>query len=86
MWYGPVLAPGQAFSIQVALHIGLGPGGMLWRHDDGSPLSSLTGVSAWGAERLPSITNWQAGSSGRQGDRPFRGQNLRVTTMCAADR
>ncbi len=81
LWYGPTLSPGQAFSIQVALHSGLGPGGMLWRYDDEAPWNSLSGASAWGAERLPPITRWQAGISGSEGGRPFRGRNLRITTM-----
>ncbi len=31
LWYGPVLPPDQPFAVQVALHTGMGPGGLLWK-------------------------------------------------------
>jgi hypothetical protein len=80
LWYGPSIPAGEPFSIQLALHNGLGPGGLLWRRDDASPWSSLTGASAWGLERLSWPANWFTGQ-GPAGpdDRPFRGQDLRIT-------
>lgn len=77
LWYGPALPPGEDFDIQVALHRQLGPGGMLWRTNDDAPWSSLQGASAWGIERLPAMTEWSIGES-KNGDRPFRGENLQA--------
>jgi hypothetical protein len=79
-WLGPALPPGKAFSIQVAIHSGMGPGGMLWRWDDADPWSSLQGASPWGAERLAWPGQWSVGH-GQSGvnDRPFRGHDLKTT-------
>ena len=82
LWHGPALQCGMPFSVQVAVHRGLGPGGMLWRDGDDAPWNSMTGTSAWGAERLPPISHWSTGySKGRADDRPFRGSDLRVTSF-----
>lgn len=79
LWLGPTLAPGKPFEIQIAVHTGMGPGGLLWRWDDAAPWSSLTAASPWGAERLTWPAHWsighdQLGSVGR----PFRGCNLQA--------
>ena len=48
-WLGPSLQDQQPFDIEILLHQGMGPGGILWR----SPAwSSFQGISAWGLERL----------------------------------
>lgn len=73
-WIGPALRSDRAFSIQFALHSGLGPGGLLWRWSDASAWSSLLGASAWGAERLPWSSNWRIGEAAGQQAR--RGQDL----------
>ncbi|MBX3012606.1 MAG: metallophosphoesterase [Caldilineaceae bacterium] len=80
LWTGPVLGAHEPFMLQCAIHTGMGPGGLLWRWDDESPWSSLTGISAWGAERLPWPSQWRIGQ-GQRGptDRPFRGDELRVS-------
>lgn len=79
MWLGPALLPGQPFSFQVAIHGGMGPGGLLWRWGDDSPWSSLGAASSWGAERLTWPSRWATGHElhGAE-DRPFRGQRLAV--------
>ena len=79
LWTGPLLSPHEPFMLQLAIHTGMGPGGLLWRWDDESPWSSLTGISAWGAERLTWPTEWSIGQ-GQRGptDRPFRGEELRI--------
>jgi len=80
LWHGPLLPPGKPFSIQLAFHTGMGPGGLLWRSDDGGAWSSLAAASPWGAERLTWPDRWSVGH-GQRGpdDRPFRGEKLRVT-------
>lgn len=77
LWLGPALPPGQPFSMQVAIHGGMGPGGVLWRWADAAPWSSLRAASAWGAERSAWPARWAVGHDRHgPGDRPFRGQNL----------
>ena len=79
LWTGPTLASDRPFSLQVALHSGMGPGGLLWRWDERSPWSSLNGASAWGVERLPGTSSCSVGHAQRgQQDRPFRGEQLSV--------
>jgi len=84
LWTGPTLPPNQLFSIQIALHSGMGPGGLLWRWDESCPWSSLLGASAWGVERLPAaakpaMAKCSIGHAQRGlGDRPFRGTDLRA--------
>ena len=80
LWLGPTLPPDQEFDIQVALHTGMGPGGILWRWDDRAPWSSLHGAAAWGADRLAWPETWVIGH-GQTGaeSAPFRGTTLTVT-------
>ena len=80
LWLGPALAPGQPFELQVAIHTGMGPGGLLWRWADTSPWSSLKAASPWGAERLTWPARWSVGH-GKRGptSRPCRGHRLQVT-------
>lgn len=84
-WFGPRLAPGQPFDLQIALHGGMGPGGILMRESDDAPWSTLDGASANGAERLPTLPTWTVGH-GEVGptDRAFLGSDLRVWTAHAA--
>lgn len=80
LWTGPALTADEPFLLQLAFHMGMGPGGLLWRWDDETPWSSLRGASAWGLERLTWPGQWSIGQGLRGvGDRPFRGHNLRVT-------
>ncbi len=76
-WYGPSLAAGEPFDIQVVLHAGMGPGGVLCRTDDEPAWTSLTSASSWGAERLTDQTSWSVGcGKGGPEDFPFRGTGL----------
>ena len=75
-WRGPALPPGGRFRIQVALHSGMGPGGLLWRWDDAQPWSTMANASAWGLERVPWSHAWQIGASG--GEDEFRGRDLQI--------
>ncbi|NQW09910.1 MAG: hypothetical protein HQ481_08545 [Alphaproteobacteria bacterium] len=83
-WLGPPVAPGERFDIQLALHGGMGPGGMLWRWSDAAPWSSLRGASATGAETLGAVDHWCVGhAAGGAEDRPFLGDDLKVWTTLA---
>jgi hypothetical protein len=76
-WMGPNLPHNKPFSIQLAVHTGMGPGGLLWRWDDTCPWSSLLGATPWGAERLSRQTRWSVGHDQRGTEgRPFRGDDL----------
>ncbi len=79
-WLGPELRPGAAFEVQVAVHTGMGPGGLLWRWNDERRWSSLTAASPWGPEAVPWPDRWSSGQRQRGStDQPFRGRNLRVS-------
>jgi hypothetical protein len=80
IWRGPELLAQRAFSLQVALHRGMGPGGILWRWGDASAWTSLRSSASWGAERLQSELGYCVGHD--RGDtvrNAFRGSELRVT-------
>ncbi len=73
-WHGLAIPPGKPFAFQLAIHTGMGPGGLLWRWDEDSPWSSLTAASPWGAERLSWPERWSVGHGQRgAADRPFSG-------------
>ncbi|MBN1512043.1 MAG: metallophosphoesterase [Phycisphaerae bacterium] len=80
LWHGPTLKSGQTFDIQIAVHTGMGPGGILWRSDDNAPWSSMSAASPWGAERLAWPARWGIGH-GQRGphDRPFHGRDLQAS-------
>ena len=73
-WLGPALPRDRQFSIQFAIHSGMGAGGLLWRWSDAHAWSSMLGASAWGAERLPWSGVWRIGEA--TGQQEFRGQGL----------
>jgi hypothetical protein len=79
LWHGPPLPLGEFFSLQLVIHTGMGPGGILWRRDDAFPWSSLTAASPWGPERLTWPCRWLVGHGQRgSADRPFRGSGLNI--------
>lgn len=77
LWFGPCLDAGKPFSVQLTIHSGMGPGGLLWRWDENKLWSSMRGTAAWGAERLVWPDKWSVGH-GQRGtdDEPFRGADL----------
>ncbi|MGI9598260.1 MAG: metallophosphoesterase family protein, partial [Acidimicrobiales bacterium] len=78
-WFGPTFEPGRAFETQIALHPGMGPGGIMHRADDGSPWSSLTSSSPWGLERLAWPARWTVGhTGGPTASARFRGTGLSI--------
>lgn len=77
-WIGPSLPAGMGFDVELVLHPGMGPGGVLCRSGRG-PWSSLTAASAWGCERLAWPAAWAVGHAhGGSYDRPFRGARLDI--------
>lgn len=78
-WMGPEMGAGGAFDFQLALHAGMGPGGVLYRNADASPWSSLESPSTKGAESLTWPPNWEIGHDlSGPSDRPFTGEDLEV--------
>jgi len=83
-WFGPALGSNSPFDLQLALHGGMGPGGVMWRRDDGSPWSSLEAASAWGLERLAWPQYWSVGhDKGDARNAPFRGSDLSIRLSTA---
>lgn len=81
-WHGPSFKAGASFDIQLLVHPGMGPGGLLYRLATDAPWSSLSAASAWGAERLDWPGHWSIGhGQGGPEDRAFLGRNLAVSTM-----
>lgn len=79
LWTGPAVPVGAPFHLQLMLHPGMGPGGLLWRPDAGSPWTSLTCASAWGLGRLSATANLSVGcGKGDVRDRAWDGAELRV--------
>lgn len=78
-WQGPALAAGEPFDIEVGIHSGMGPGGVLWRRP-GGPWSSLKSTAAFGAAGLVWLTAWTVGH-GQSGpeDRPLQAPDLCVS-------
>lgn len=79
-WIGPPMPPGAPFDVQLLLHTGMGPGGILCRIGDDGPWSSLAGAAAWGAERLDWPERWSIGHAQHgPDDRAFLGSVLDVS-------
>ncbi|MBB3454084.1 hypothetical protein FHT86_002340 [Rhizobium sp. BK313] len=78
-WFGPDLAAGQSLDVDIALHAGMGPGGMLYRMHGDSRWTSFDGASATGLERLIWPAQWSVGhGQGGAADRAFIGSGLQV--------
>ncbi len=78
VWIGPAFNAARDFDVQLALHNGMGPGGVLWRAGDGDPWSTMAGASPWGSERLDWSGRWTVGHAGQSDRMPFVGQDLHV--------
>lgn len=76
VWHGPGVA--GAFALELLLHGGMGPGGVMLRTREG--WESLANASPWGLERLAWPEVWSVGV-GQDGDRAFLGQGLRVEAV-----
>ncbi|WFU09842.1 metallophosphoesterase [Rhizobium sp. CB3090] len=78
-WFGLDFVAGEAFDIEIALHAGMGPGGVLYRLHGDDGWTSFDGASATGLERLIWPARWSVGH-GQRGieDRAFMGEGLEV--------
>ncbi|HEU0165377.1 MAG TPA: metallophosphoesterase [Thermomicrobiales bacterium] len=88
-WEGPELAADQPFDLEIAIHSGMGPGGVLWRPAGGA-WNSLSHSTAEGAARFTWPETWQLGhSQSGESDRAFAGSGLaiqyRFDTVSRAD-
>lgn len=79
-WLGPAITADASLDIQLLIHPGMGPGGMLYRLAADAPWSSMSTASAWGPERLewPDDRSIGHGPAGPD-DRPFLGRDLAVS-------
>lgn len=77
-WLGPAVDGTEPLDHEIAVHAGMGPGGVLWR-GGGDSWSSMRSSSARGAERLRWPDGWAVGH-GPSGptDAPFHGTALSV--------
>jgi len=75
-WHGPILNPGKPFDFQIAVHTGMGPGGVMYRESEDSPWSSLRTSSARGAKGF-SWPSWWSVSS-HQSVKRFKNKSLKV--------
>ncbi|MEM1429754.1 MAG: metallophosphoesterase [Pseudomonadota bacterium] len=78
-WLGPCFAPGDAFDLDVLIHPGMGPGGLLWRGRGADRWTGFDGASPWGAERLTWPDTLWVGACGA-GERAiaYAGADLKV--------
>lgn len=79
-WWGPVLPANTPINGHLALHRGMGPGGVLWcDRNKTDNWTSLFSYSPWGAEQLIGSDKWSVGhgASGSM-DKPFLGSSLSV--------
>ena len=78
-WRGSVPNRDGRFGFQLAVHTGMGPGGLVFRADETCPWSSLASPSARGLEGLEWPRSWAVGCgpSGTS-DKPYRGSDLTV--------
>lgn len=84
-WLGPPIAADAPFDIQLLVHAGMGPGGLLYRLAADAPWTSLSAASAWGAERLHWPGRWSVGhGQGGSDDRAFRGRGLAISATAFA--
>jgi len=78
-WEGGSFKPETQFDFQLALHPGMGPGGILHRRDDSAPWSSLNSTSPKGTEDLTWPNKWSTGMRyGNSADQPFAGEALQI--------
>ena len=83
-WYGPAVAAGSPFDLQLVIHTGMGPGGFLWRSAGERAGRRSMPPRPWGAERLDWPERWSIGHAARgPADQPFRGSTLTVSALAS---
>ena len=84
-WFGPTIMSGIPFDIELLIHTGMGPGGIICRTQNERRWSSLSAASPWGAERLRWPERWTVGyAQSGPDDRMFQGIDLEVSTAIGA--
>ena len=79
-WLGPRVRRGDQFDIEIMLHSGMGPGGIMYRTTGERGWTSMSAASPWGLERLGGSREWSVGHCGDGASaRPFKGTELTVT-------
>jgi len=79
VWTGPVVERGRPFDVRVAIHSGMGPGGILWRTSDSEGWNSMVSSSSRGAATMAWPYEWTVGHVFGTDDRPFAGRDLQIT-------
>jgi Calcineurin-like phosphoesterase len=81
-WLGPAMEAAKPFEITLAVHTGMGPGGILYRLAADDPWSSLSAATAIGVEDVEWPARWSIGHGpGGSTDRPFLGSALVAQTV-----
>jgi hypothetical protein len=76
-WVGRPMHAGKPFAIEVMLHPGMGPGGILYRAAGDPRWTSMSGASPWGLEAVRGSRELCIGHAcGGAADRPFMGAAL----------
>ena len=79
VWRGPSLGTGGPLNLQLLVHTGMGPGGIMYRTAETAPWSSLVTNTSRGADAMMWPARWAVGNSmSGPNHLPFRGQNLQV--------
>ncbi|WP_299682571.1 metallophosphoesterase [uncultured Roseobacter sp.] len=79
-WLGPCFADGEELDLELMLHSGMGPGGILWRKTGTDIWNGLVGMSAWGIERLIWPKTLSVGEHGNNDtDTRFAGSSLSLS-------
>jgi len=83
-WIGSPVIPEADFDLQLMIHTGMGPGGVMVRIGTEPNWSSMAAASPWGAERLNWPPRWSIGhSQGGGDDRAFLGRDLKIQVATA---
>jgi hypothetical protein len=78
-WLGPRFTPGAPFQFELALHSGMGPGGILFRNTPESGWSSLETESSKGCEDIVWPPTWVVGRAHYHAEHdPWRGEAVHL--------
>ena len=76
---GPLLALVALLKLQILVHTGMGPGGVMYRTREDAPWTSLAATASYGADRMAWPGRWEVGNAmSGPNHMPFRGQDLAV--------
>lgn len=79
VWRGPSFGTGGPLSLQLLIHTGMGPGGIMYRTREDAPWTSMEASTSRGADAMMWPGRWAVGNAmSGPNHLPFRGQNLEV--------